>query len=135
MANLNKEPTSGEICSSVLNGIVQDLPCFLNKTKDEKIVNNKNTPVMLKIRKTQIPNAQMKNLFNEKNKIIVSNSKSSSVEDAKIKRQKLLKKQLGIDMVNQGGIDNRMIIGKKHALKKYDQLAPCTIFTILLTFL
>ena len=109
MANLNKEPTSGEICSSVLNGIIQDLPCFLNKTKDEKIVNNKNTPVMLKIRKTQIPNAQMKNLFNEKNKIV-----SNSVEDAKIKRQKLLKKQLGIDMVNQGGIDNRMIIGKKH---------------------
>ena len=48
----------------------------------------------------------MKNLFNEK---IVS-SKSSG-EDAKIKREKLLKKQLEIAMVNQGGIDNRMIIG------------------------
>ena len=122
MANLNKEPTSGEICSSVLNGIIQDLPCFLNKTKDEKIVNNKNTPVMLKIRKTQIPNAQMKNLFNEKNKIV-----SNSVEDAKIKRQKLLKKQLGIDMVNQGGIDNRMIIGNKHGLKNMTSSRSCAI--------
>ena len=114
MASLNKEPTSEEICSSVLNGIIQNLPCF---SKDNK--NNTPAPVMLKIRKTQIPNAQMKNLFNntttknpnENNKIVCSNSKSSSVEDAKIKRQKLLKKQLGIDMVNQGGIDNRMIIG------------------------
>ena len=106
MASLSKEPTSGDICSSVLNGIVQDLPCFLKTPTKEISSVNKNTPVMLKIRKTQIPNAQMKNLFNEK---IVS-SKSSG-EDAKIKREKLLKKQLEIAMVNQGGIDNRMIIG------------------------
>ena len=107
MASLSKEPTSGDICSSVLNGIVQDLPCFLKTPTKEISSVNKNTPVMLKIRKTQIPNAQMKNLFNEK---IVSSSKSSG-EDAKIKREKLLKKQLEIAMVNQGGIDNRMIIG------------------------
>ena len=113
MASLNKEPTSEEVCSSVLRGIVQNLPCF---SKDNK--NNTPAPVMLKIRKTQIPNAQMKNLFNNattknasENNKIVSNSKSTSIEEAKIKRQKLLKKQLGIDMVNQGGIDNRMIIG------------------------
>ena len=106
MASLSKEPTSGDICSSVLNGIVQDLPCFLKTPTKEISSVNKNTPVMLKIRKTQIPNAQMKNLFNEN---LVSSPKSG--EEAKIKREKLLKKQLEIAMVNQGGIDNRMIIG------------------------
>ena len=74
IASLAKEPNSEEICSSILNKTVDNLPCFKLK----------NTPVMIKIRKDpSIPSLKMKTLFKNSNK----------------KRKTGLERQLEIDMV------------------------------------
>ena len=91
VASLFKEPSPKDICSSLINSVITNLPCF----EEPK-------PVTLKIRKDAIPSIQMKDLFKKHD---YQNQSSKDLNTSKIKtdKVKILKKQLEIDMV--GGTD------------------------------
>ena len=94
VASLFKEPSPKDICSSLINNVITNLPCF----EEPK-------PVTLKIRKDAIPSIQMKDLFKKHDNQNQQNQSFKDLNAGKNKsdKVKMLRKQLEIDMV--GGTD------------------------------
>ena len=112
-------PNATNICSTILDKTIKNLPCF-QKSKSKfsdpnapSQIKNRN-PVIIKIRKDKLQTSNQDNPTTQKSvKAKISNK---SDHEKKIEKERMLRKQLNIDMVKNGNIfTTNVLLGRRKA--------------------
>ena len=112
-------PNATNICSTILDKTIKNLPCFQNsKSKSDpnaplQIKNR--TPVIIKIRKDKLQTSNQDSNPTTQKSVKAKNSNKSDHEK-KIEKERMLRKQLNIDMVKNGNIfTTNVLLGRRKA--------------------
>ena len=110
-------PNATNICSTILDKTIKNLPCFQKSKSDPNApsqIKNRN-PVIIKIRKDKLQTSnQDSNPTTQKSvKAKISNKTD---HEKKIEKERMLRKQLNIDMVKNGNIfTTNVLLGRRKA--------------------
>ena len=111
-------PNATNICSTILDKTIKNLPCFQNsKSKSDpnaplQIKNR--TPVIIKIRKDKLQTSNQDNPTTQKS--VKAKNSNKSDHEKKIEKERMLRKQLNIDMVKNGNIfTTNVLLGRRKA--------------------
>merc|ERR1712156_678426 len=97
--SVSSEPNAQTICSSILEKTIKNLPCFNEKSKSDQANTLNRSPVVIKIRKNILPNF-----------------KSEPQKSGDQPQKSVQRKQLNIDMVENGKIfTTNVILGRRKA--------------------
>merc|ERR1712008_202199 len=112
-------PNATNICSTILDKTIKNLPCFQNsKSKSDpnaplQIKNR--TPVIIKIRKDKLQTSNQDSNPTTQKSVKAKNSNKSDHEK-RIEKERMLRKQLNIDMVKNGNIfTTNVLLGRRKA--------------------
>jgi hypothetical protein len=103
------------ICSTILDKTIKNLPCFQKSKSDPNAplqIKNRN-PVIIKIRKDKLQTSNQDTTTQKSVKPKISNK---SDHEKKIEKERMLRKQLNIDMVKNGNIfTTNVLLGRRKA--------------------
>ena len=108
-------PNAQNICSSILDKTIKNLPCFQKpkSTDSNSPFTKPRNPVVIKIRKDKLISNQDSIKTTQKP---VKTKTIKSEHDKKIEKEKMLRKQLNIDMVENGKIfTTNILLGRRKA--------------------
>ena len=113
-------PNATNICSTILDKTIKNLPCFQkskSKLSDPNAplqIKNRN-PVIIKIRKDKLQTSNQDSNPSTQKSVKAKNSNKSDHEK-KIEKERMLRKQLNIDMVKNGNIfTTNVLLGRRKA--------------------
>ena len=113
-------PNATNICSTILDKTIKNLPCFQkskSKVSDPNApsqIKNRN-PVIIKIRKDKLQTSNQDSNPTTQKSVKAKNSNKSDHEK-KIEKERMLRKQLNIDMVKNGNIfTTNVLLGRRKA--------------------
>ena len=113
-------PNATNICSTILDKTIKNLPCFQkskSKLSDPNAplqIKNRN-PVIIKIRKDKLQTSNQDSNPPTQKSVKAKNSNKSDHEK-KIEKERMLRKQLNIDMVKNGNIfTTNVLLGRRKA--------------------
>lgn len=112
-------PNATNICSTILDKTIKNLPCFQkSKSKSDpnapSQIKNRN-PVIIKILKNKLQTSNQDSNPSTQKSVKAKNSNKSDHEK-KIEKERMLRKQLNIDMVKNGNIfTTNVLLGRRKA--------------------
>ena len=122
--SVSTEPNAQTICSSILDKTIKNLPCFEKLAKSDSIVMNRD-PVVIKIRKNMLPTTSTTSepqksgdqpLKKSVKRKVRKNIALRTEHEKKLEKEQMLRKQLNIDMVENGKIfTSNVILGRRKA--------------------